>query len=94
MWTMNPECVTLVQRYPVADQPEVSNLPEQQIGQSSSSKPTTAGPIVDKPEMRLLMSKVALGDLEYVKGLYETDQSIVSRRHYDDQFLCIIEFAN
>ncbi|XP_077291024.1 E3 ubiquitin-protein ligase mind bomb 2 isoform X2 [Arctopsyche grandis] len=77
MWTMNPECVTLVQRYPVADQPDVSNPPEQQVGQSSSSKPPPASPIVDRPEMRLLMSKVALGDLEYVKGLYETDQSII-----------------
>lgn len=116
MWTLNPQCVNLVQRCPNPEQSvvppplpdtnapvfksSVSNAPET-INQApsvpvaaprSSPSPSQPGPSAsvqvqppgppstspDRPEMRLLMSKVAQGNLEYVKELYETDKSIVS----------------
>lgn len=114
MWTLNPQCVNLVQRCPNPEQTvlptpvpganaQVLNTPmpnaQVPINQvpsipiaaprpnPTSSQPgpsvpgQTLGPAStspDRPEMRLLMSKVAQGNLEYVKELYETDKSIVS----------------
>lgn len=77
MWTVNPECVTLVQRYPVTDQQEPADVLMQFEENPSNSQPPVTSPVVDRPEMRMLISKVARGNLEYVKELYETDKSIV-----------------
>lgn len=119
MWTLNPQCVNLVQRCPNPEQTVVpppvpsvnaqvfnNPVPNAQVpinqapsvpvaGPRPSPSPSQPGPSVqgqpaglvgtspDRPEMRLLMSKVAQGNLEYVKELYETDKSIVS-------ILCIL----
>lgn len=78
MWTVNPECVALVQRYPVTDQQEPADALMQFEENPSNSQPPVTSPVVDRPEMRLLISKVARGNLEYVKELFETDKSIVN----------------
>lgn len=74
IWTVNPDCVILVQRYPVPEQSDPTTQVAVHGGPVAENKP----PATDKSEMRLLMSKVAQGNLEYVKELYETDKSIVS----------------
>lgn len=74
MWTFNPQCVSLVQRCAIQD----SQAPNSSPGNGSTEPQPALSQPADALEMRQLMTKVAQGNLEYVKELYEKDKSIVS----------------